>query len=309
MTHRSTRWPLLALTAALAGVLVVRPVAAQIVTPTTLQGWFADTRGTQGTVGITGANPRQGAFPYTQNTPANGSLALTTSGGMDDWAFFRNTSTNASTGFGALAALSALSFDWFRTGNIDMGAGGDVAWAPWRHQSPVLRVVYSQRVGDELVPVGELVWEQYYQLDATGLTTPMNTDAWNSENLLQQKFWLHEFNDAAYYLADGKGGCTRQPSYEYASVPVLALSLTNWQQCALGAGSEGLFVTGIAVGVGSQWPGAYQGYVDNVVLGFGGNAPVIAANFETVVPEPSTVALLAVGLAGVTAMARRRKKR
>ncbi len=284
-----------------------KSAAAQIVTPSSLQGWFAETRGTLGTVDITGANPRQGAFPYTQNTPANGSLDLTTSGGLDDWAFFRNNSSNTQTGFGALSSLSALSFDWWRTGGIDMDAASDLVYEPWRHQSPVLRVVYSQMIGGVLVPVGELVWEQYYQLDAGGLVTPMNVNAWNQENLLGQKFWIHEFSDAAYYVADQQGTCSRKPSYLYASEPVLALSLLNWQECALGTGADGLFVTGIAVGVGSQWPGRYQGYVDNVVMGFGGAAPVIAANFE-VVPEPATWALMAAGLAGVGIAARRRRK-
>ena len=303
-----SRSALLAALLLAASVTTAATASAQIVTPTNPQGWFADTRGTMGTVGITGANPRQGAFPYTQNSPANGSLDLTTSGGLDDWAFFRNNSTNTATGFGALSALSALSFDWWRTGGIDMNAASDLPYEPWRHQSPVLRVTYSQVIGGALVPVGELVWEQFYQLDADGLVTDMNVNAWNQENLLGQKFWIHEFNDAAYYVADTEGSCTRKPSYLYASEPVLALSLLNWQDCALGEGANGLFVTGIAVGVGSQWPGRYQGYVDNVVMGFGGEAPVIAANFEVIAPEPSTWALMAAGLVGVAVAARRRRR-
>lgn len=302
------RTSLLAAVLLSASLAVAGAANGQIVTPTNPQGWFADTRGTAGTVGITGANPRQGAFPYTQNVPANGSLELTTSGGLTDWAFFRNESANTVSGFGALSALSALSFDWWRTGDIDMDAAGPLAYEPWRHQSPVLRVTYSHLIGGALVPVGELVWEQYYQLDADGLVTDMNVNAWNQENLLGQKFWVHEFDDAAYYVADGQGGCSRKPSYLYASEPVLALSMLDWRNCALGEDAAGLFVTGIAVGVGSQWPGRYEGYVDNVVLGFGQTSPVITANFETVVPEPATWATMAAGLLGIGVASRRRRK-
>ncbi len=301
-----TRTSLLAALLLSATLTAIQSTGAQIVTTTNPQGWFADTRATAGTVGITGANPRQGAFPFTQNVPPNGSLELTTSGGLTDWAFFRNESSNSQTGFGALSALSALSFDWWRTGGIDMDAAGPLAYEPWRHQSPVLRVTYSHLIGGALVPVGELVWEHYYQLDANGLASAMSVNAWNRENLLGQKFWIHEFSDAAYYVANSQGSCTRKPSYLYASEPVLALSLRNWQECALGENAAGLFVTGVAVGVGSQWPGRYRGYVDNVVLGFGGATPVMAANFE-VVPEPSTWAMMAAGLLGVGVAVRRRR--
>jgi hypothetical protein len=75
-------------------------------------------------------------------------------------------------------------------------------------------------------------------------------------------------------------------------------------------------VYGIALGVGSNWPDKYQGYVDWVKLAFNGGEEqdnyAVWSNFElpeTTVPEPSTIALLGTGLAALGfAKYRKRKK-
>jgi MYXO-CTERM domain-containing protein len=66
------------------------------------------------------------------------------------------------------------------------------------------------------------------------------------------------------------------------------------------------------VGVGSAWPGPYQGFVDNVQLGFQGQ-PTFAVedNFDypAVIAEPGSMVFLATGLfglVGVTLIRRRR---
>ena len=65
---------------------------------------------------------------------------------------------------------------------------------------------------------------------------------------------------------------------------------------------------GVAVGIGCRWPHAYEGFVDNVRLGFEGqNTLAVNTNFDvTTVPEPSTTALLAVGMFALGFAARRR---
>jgi hypothetical protein len=61
------------------------------------------------------------------------------------------------------------------------------------------------------------------------------------------------------------------------------------------------------VGVGSMWPGEYQGWVDNVQLAFEGqDGFTLEDNFDfagpgTAVPEPATMALVATGLLGLAA--------
>jgi hypothetical protein len=70
-------------------------------------------------------------------------------------------------------------------------------------------------------------------------------------------------------------------------------------------------VIGVGVGIGSQWPYKYSGFVDNVIVESNGQQ-VINTNFDrlpnaTVVPEPATYMMMLVGLVGVGFMSRRKK--
>jgi hypothetical protein len=68
-------------------------------------------------------------------------------------------------------------------------------------------------------------------------------------------------------------------------------------------------VYGIGTGVGSGWDGTYTGAVDNIHLRYGADGNV-TFNFEVAtVPEPTTVALTAGGLALLGAVVARRRRK
>ena len=106
-----------------------------------------------GTAQITGANPNHG----------NGSLSLGTTSGLFDWGFYLHTSGEES--WGKLGDISALSFEWYRTSvtPTDPNLPYIPSWpdAPWMAQTPVLRLLLGQTIGDQLV-MSELVWEKWY---------------------------------------------------------------------------------------------------------------------------------------------------
>jgi hypothetical protein len=271
----------------------------------------------EGKVYISGNNPRSG----------NGSLTLeiinpTVPANLGhEWAFYNRYAGNDKTGqnsWGLLSQVSAISFDWYRQAILYQNPY--LPYDPWLAQTPVLRLY----VNDGGV-LSELVWEKYYTDSSSAVT-----NQWVSQNVMGQNLWRHflpdgnsinyaddyAFNalgDADPYDGEFPDGATNMPS-----LMTKIIGSKNTAGSWLDSGfsdqfpnmysySANAYVYGIGVGVGSFWPDRYVGYVDNVLLAFNNGVPVVNDNFE--VPEPSSLDLLAYGLALLASLALMRKRR
>jgi hypothetical protein len=240
-----------------------------------------------GDANITGEKPRSG----------NGSLALTTLGSLDDWAFYTRY---ADSSFGYLKDIDALSFDWYRGSNTVIPKNM-VSSDPWMVQTPVLRLLVKDNIIDGKgnsagTFISELIWEKYYT-DTVNNFNNMTIDKWVDQDLKGQNFWRHTISTEGYTL---NTGADISP-YTHDGL-LMASSTLGWafNNNINSPYTANAVIYGLSVGVGSMWPADYYGYVDNVLLSFsGGEGPVIDDNFElpTPVPEPATLFLLGSGLA------------
>jgi len=141
---------------------------------------------------------------------------------------------------------------------------------------PVLRLYIAS---PDLTQSGYLVFEPVY--NALG-NNPAPVDQWESDDIVAE-------NDHLW----STGSLPKSGDYYGSDV-----TLSSWQ-----SNYGNYLVYGISSGVGSGW-GTFQGAVDDIAFGFGGNNTTY--NFE-VVPEPSTVMLVGLGLVGLLTLRHRRK--
>lgn len=298
--------------------------------------WFGWTMGPTVSAEINTKNPRLGFGGY-----GEASLHLKTGGDLNDWAFWFRLASGGTfvdgqiltASYGSIADLTSLSFDWFRVEDAysrettNPGGPNTGAIVDWPFKTPVFRVLLAEDIpGVDGAPNqtvrSELVWEGFFNCpDGSGgfrrcgagdAYTPL--DNWNvTGNLRGQNFWYHRdpllgADPVGNYLISDDCALNQTGvwSGEAVASTIDALFGTN------GCFNHRVSVLGVGVGLGSQWPYGYEAFVDNVRMDFttGGG---LDANFDfmptNTVPEPTTYALMAVGLAAIGAVARRRRRR
>lgn len=275
--------------AVLALLFLAPNATAQVVSQNNLVqkdlGWYTEIQG-NGNATVTGAKPRYGFGDV-----GFSSLQLHTTGKMEDWVFaYRYANTN----WGALSNLTGLSFDWFRSSNPNWDADvtkDGIQLYDWQYKSPAFRVFLDDNT--------EIVWENYFN-------RPINddlsyVDSWQTSQMIGGNFWYR--NAEGYSLSANPCSTNELPVWGGG---VQALTISQIVSCY---GDKQ--VMGVGVGLGSQWPYQYKGFVDNVIVESSGQQ-VLNTNFDrgipsTTVPEPSTYLMMIVGLVGLGMVSRRKK--
>jgi hypothetical protein len=175
---------------------------------------------------------------------------------------------NPSSILGPLAALSHLSYEWYRDGSSTAPAS----------LHPVLRLGILRVNSDNTAAVGYLTFERVY--NGFGAVP---TNSWQSDDIVSNNYKLW----ATASLGFGE---------VFKTIP-------EWVSAANAVGAT-LYVISVNAGIGSGWNGTFTGAVDNITFGF--NGTYTTYNFE-VVPEPASMLALGSGLIGLLGLRRRKR--
>lgn len=242
------------------------------VTPTNSQGW---------TNGDTSAGSVSAISPLYPRSGDSSAQLLTTSTGKASYELYWNPiMTNPfGTSQTTIGNLTNLSMDFYRS---------SLATAP-DFGAPALRFFFNDGAGHS----GSLVYEFVYNGSGPGNPT-VPTDTWLNADFLNSKVWMRT-NNTNYDVVNG-GLLTLQ---QWLDPNVAKLNGTFTL-------TADTYITGVQFSYGSG-AGIFNGAVDNVHVGFtGGNHNLY--NFEAV-PEPSSISLGLLGIAGLAASWRFRRLR
>jgi hypothetical protein len=248
-------------------------------TTTSATGTLTTVTGPGGGGNRASATPTLGSW-YQTNVGGGGSVGITTTYSQDGdgAAYFATTSGDSKSDLQlnfaapvALSSLNSVSFDLFIDPSTTTTNGVF---------SPVLRF----NVAKNGAFAGSLVFEYFYQ----GQTGAPEGQWLSQSSTLDSGIWWATNAALGPTFADANGG---------------QKTLASW----LAANGDGIFVTGVQLGVGSGWNGNFAGAVDNVRFSFGDASA--AYNFAVAaVPEPATWAMMIGGFGFIGGALRSRRR-
>lgn len=232
-------------------------------------GWYYGSVRNGGSIGVNTANPQSG----------NASVAMSGNAGPGGNSSKADIVYGSVASMGAFSSFTGMSYDWYRNGTSTNASS----------QHPSLRILLD-RDGDlnTTADRGSLIFEAVYNDKLVA-----DTDKWVSSSIgSTTKLWNTGFGGDMGFAYD-----LDQNGYAYDS------TLAQWKNSAQLANA---LIIGFSSGFGSGW-GPFSGAVDNISWTIG--EATTTTNFEvqaSAVPEPGTLALVGLSLAGL-AVIRRRK--